>query len=117
MEHLYAWNVEDRNSLAWHYRDKRIVGGFSTKSGIGYKGWSHVVVLYDAVSDQYLPVRTKGGVNEIPWHENTISYGEVFSAGHEAFDHVYQLVENDPFHYDPVQVIACLESIADAFRG
>lgn len=113
----YAWNIHDQNSLAYHYRDKYIINGFSTKTSIGYKGWGHVVVLYDEATGQYLSVKTRGGINEVPWHENTIVYGAVAHDAHSVIEALHQLVQSDPYHYDPVQVVTCVQDIVTHFSS
>lgn len=113
----YAWDIHDQNSLAHHYRDKNIVSGFSTKTTIGYKGWGHVVVLHDEATNQYLPVKTRGGINEVPWNEDTIVYGSVAHDLHGVISSLHQLVQSDPYHYDPVQVVSCVQDIVAHFSS
>lgn len=114
MEHIYGWYPEDKNNAVHNqYPDKIIAGGFSTKTNIGYKGWAHVIILYDQPTDQYLPVKTQGGINETPWHINTLTYGQVAQGKLGAIISLRNLVNNDPFHYDPVQVISCIEHILE----
>lgn len=114
MEHIYGWYPEDKNNAVHNqYPDKIIAGGFSTKTNIGYKGWAHVIVLHDQPTDQYLPMKTQGGINETPWHINTLTYGQVAQGKLGAIISLRNLVNNDPFHYDPVQVISCIEHILE----
>lgn len=107
----YAWNTSDINSLAHYYSDKQVIGGFSTKNNIGYRGWAHVAMLYDPDTAQYLPVRTRGGINETPWHQNTIAYGSPTRDKYEAITSLYILVERDTYHYDSAQVIDCIAGL------
>lgn len=111
MTQQYAWNTHDTNSLAHHYQDKQIISGFSTKNNIGYKGWAHVVILYDTTTNQYLPVKTQGGINETPWHENTLTYGHVTQDKNTTITSLQQLMETDPYHYNSAQIIDCIQTL------
>ena len=107
----YAWDPHDSNSLAYFYRDKQLISGFSTKNNIGYRGWAHVAMLYNPSTAQYLPVRTQGGVNESPWHKNTVTFGNPTFDKYEAITTLDMLVEHDTYHYDSEQVIDCVEKV------